>query len=240
MSASRPATLLLAAVAATAVWSAPERPEAQRVRSEIADVLAQPRYAQSQPSWLREQLVAVVRWFREFFSGWWGDAAYQLRETWPGLYFAIVAVLCLLVVALLYHIVLVMLSALGRGGTVRQRAVASAAPDPEGMRREAARMASEGRYRDAIALLYLALLELLDRQGLARIDRSRTNWEYLQAVEAQSVRTGSASADRLVPAMRELAERLDGVLYGGLVAGPADYEACVAAMDGVQEAGRAQ
>ena len=49
---------------------------------------------------------------------------------------------------------------------------------------DAERAAAAGRYREAIRLLYLALLSRLDRQGLITYDQTKTNWEYLVTTRA--------------------------------------------------------
>jgi hypothetical protein len=43
--------------------------------------------------------------------------------------------------------------------------------------------ASEGEYRNGYRLIYLATLVLLDTAGIIRIDRSKTNWEYLRNIQ---------------------------------------------------------
>lgn len=46
----------------------------------------------------------------------------------------------------------------------------------------ASRLEREGRYRESVRCLYLAILMRLDRARIARFDRTETNWEHLRRI----------------------------------------------------------
>jgi hypothetical protein len=54
---------------------------------------------------------------------------------------------------------------------------------PAELWRQAESLASEGRFREAVRVLYLALLALLHRQQLIRFEPMRTNGEYVRQVQ---------------------------------------------------------
>jgi hypothetical protein len=54
---------------------------------------------------------------------------------------------------------------------------------PAALWRQAERCAGEGRFRDAVRVLYLAVLSLLHRQRLIRFEPTRTNGEYVRQVQ---------------------------------------------------------
>lgn len=56
---------------------------------------------------------------------------------------------------------------------------------PQDFWSEAERHADAGNYRQAIRHLYRGLLHTLDRSGLIQYDSGRTNWEYLQQLQAR-------------------------------------------------------
>ncbi len=77
------------------------------------------------------------------------------------------------------------------------------------------KLESEGRYREAVRCLYVACLLKLDQHGVARFERSQTNWEHLVRIErSDSLPTGLD----LRPATREF----DRIWYGMIVQGVSD------------------
>jgi len=207
---------LMCLVLAACMSAVPQRaPEV--VHREIARILAQPAYRQAQPSWVREKLVELIQWLRSFLGGWWSDAAFELRETWPGLYWAIVVALTALVAALLYHVWLTITAAMRRDEAPRGAGPRPESTDPDVLKTEAETLAAEGRYREAVSRLQVALLRTLDREGVIRYDPSRTNWEYLAAVRGMP---------SLADVFESLTLRLDDVLYGGVAIDRPGYEAC--------------
>jgi hypothetical protein len=81
---------------------------------------------------------------------------------------------------------------------------------------EAAALAAQGRYREALRALYLATLVSLDRSAWIRFEPSLTNWQYLR-----QMRTGTVRND-----FRQFTSTFDVKVYGGETVGEADYAAC--------------
>jgi hypothetical protein len=200
------------AAVAVAAWAA-QRPAPERLRSELGRILAQPEYQQASVPWLAE----LIRRFLEWWLRDWGPGWSALHEAWPVLYWAIVAILCVALVALLYHIVMTIGMAFTDRPRTRSKAQVMRFASPDELRHRALSLAADGRYGEAVRALYEALIRLLDLQGVLRYDSARTNWEYLEAL-------GKAPA--LAAEIRPLTLRLDGVLYGGATADEAEFTAC--------------
>ena len=88
-----------------------------------------------------------------------------------------------------------------------------------------------GDYRSAFRLVYVAMLVRLDAEGIVRLDRSKTNWEYLEDVKA----TPSAHlGEHLRPATSDF----DRIWYGFHSAGAADYERILELYDAIHRESR--
>lgn len=85
-----------------------------------------------------------------------------------------------------------------------------------GIRGEATRLAQAGHYREAVRLLYLALLLRWDETGRLRFDRTLTNREVL-------VRAGGRDSATLAERLRPLVERFERVWYAGVPCSATDY-----------------
>jgi hypothetical protein len=81
---------------------------------------------------------------------------------------------------------------------------------------DAARLAAEGRYREALRALYLATLVALDRRRLIRFDPTWTNGQYLRQMPESEARR----------AFRELTSIFEHTWYGCEPAGEETYRAC--------------
>lgn len=207
--------LLLTVAACSA--SGAERPPPEKLRADLADILARPEYHRPEASWLREMLRKALAWLRDQFEGRWLPGVDRLREAWPALYWAIVAVLAVLLGLLVWHIGLALsLAFRERKRPAQAQAATAHAPDPEALRDQAAQLAREGRHREAILLLHEALLHFLDRRDVVRFDPSRTNWEL----------AGAAAAPALRAELTGLADRLDALLYGAAAADADEYHRC--------------
>lgn len=218
--------VLLGAVAA---GLASQRPAPDRLRADIAEILAGPEYHQPELTWLRELRQRVEEWLRRFFQGW-SPTIYRLQEAWPILYWAIVVMLCALLALFVYHIILTFSIAFRSRSRPRRTETVRRSDPPEALRARAARLAEQGKYAEAIHLLFEALLGLLDRRDILRFDRSRTNWEFVEAVR---------SVAPLRREMEPLAVRLDGVLYGGAAADASEYNLCAGMVERAWAAGEA-
>lgn len=78
---------------------------------------------------------------------------------------------------------------------------------PESWAGLADQLAQEGRFREAIRHLYLALLSKLHREGAIDYDPAKSNWDYFRGFKG--------SLDLLQP-FRELTRRFDFAWYGNL------------------------
>ena len=81
--------------------------------------------------------------------------------------------------------------------------------------------ADSGDYRSAFRLIYLAALVTLDTQGLVRLNRARTNWEYLS-----DLRNGPHC--EFVDLLRPMTIDFDRIWYGAAIAGPSHFESAMA------------
>lgn len=77
--------------------------------------------------------------------------------------------------------------------------------------------AQDGDFRSAFRLVYLAALVALDSEGLVKLNRSQTNWEYVRAIRDAS---RSDLYEILLPVTREF----DRIWYGSQPAARADFE----------------
>jgi hypothetical protein len=85
---------------------------------------------------------------------------------------------------------------------------------PEGWAGLADELAQQGRFRDAIRNLYLALLSRLHRDGAIDYDPAKSNWDYFR---------GFKGPMRSLTPFRELTRRFDFAWYGNLEVSPASW-----------------
>ncbi|MBX7116644.1 MAG: DUF4129 domain-containing protein [Myxococcaceae bacterium] len=78
---------------------------------------------------------------------------------------------------------------------------------PEGWSDLADQLASQGRFRDAIRHLYLALLSRLHRDGAIDYDPAKSNWDYFRAFKG---------VPQALPPFKELTRRFDFAWYGNM------------------------
>lgn len=99
---------------------------------------------------------------------------------------------------------------------------------------KADRLEAEGRYREAVRCLYLAILLRLDEENIARFDRYETNWEHLVRIERSSAPEGIG--------YRAITKRFDYIWYGEEPASAADCAEIrteyLALMDALRRQGR--
>jgi len=76
-------------------------------------------------------------------------------------------------------------------------------------------LSASGKYREAVRCLYLACLLRFDEFGIARFDRSQTNWEHLNRIQASLKMPKDL---RFEPAT----QRFDVIWYGNRKAKPED------------------
>ena len=154
-------------------------PSAEAVQQAVARVYARPEYAERHGirEWINRKFAEVL--------GWIGDklgSFSELRLTHPWIFWLVIGWLAATAVALLAHRVWTTVQAArradpdaGSGAGKSARAKPRTAADWEA---EAARLAAEGRLREASAALYQALLLRLDGRGAVRFDPSKTPGDY--------------------------------------------------------------
>lgn len=78
-------------------------------------------------------------------------------------------------------------------------------------------LAAEGRHRESVRCLYLATLLRIDEAGIARFERSETNWEHLSRIEASNKLPSEIE-------FRTPTKAFDRIWYGFIVRGQADVD----------------
>jgi Domain of unknown function (DUF4129) len=155
-------------------------PSAEEVQGAVARVYARPEYAEHPGGWrewLNRKLAEAWGWLADKLASFG-----ELRMTHPWVFWLVIGWLAAAAVALLAHLVWTALQAARRaepeaaGGAGKPRkSKPRTAADWEA---EAARLAAEGRLREASAALYQALLLRLDGRGAVRFDPSKTPGDY--------------------------------------------------------------
>jgi hypothetical protein len=92
---------------------------------------------------------------------------------------------------------------------------------PAALWRQADNLAADGCYRDAVRVVYLAVLALLNRQRLIRFEATRTNGEYVR-----QVRLSEQAPPELHGSFQELTNVFETMWYGERPCESGDYRAC--------------
>jgi len=100
---------------------------------------------------------------------------------------------------------------------------------PDALWRQAEGLAGEERFREAVRLLYLAVLSLLHRRQLIRFEPTRTNGEYVR-----QVRLSEQAPAELHGPFLELTGLFEAKWYGERVCESADYRACRTLAEAIQ------
>ena len=154
-------------------------PSAAEVQAAVARVYARPEYAERHGirEWINRKLAEAWGWLADRLGSFG-----ELRMSHPWVFWLVVIWLSVAAVALLGHLVWTALQAARRAepepdavGGKTGRSKPRTAGDWEA---EAARLAAEGRLREAAAALYQALLLRLDHRGAVRYDPSKTPGDY--------------------------------------------------------------
>ena len=153
-------------------------PSAREVQEAVARVYARPEYQERHGirEWLAGVFSRLWAWIGEQLSAFAG-----LKVSHPWIWWAVVGWLVITVLALLAHLVWSTLQAARRGEDAEPAAARTRRARPRtaaDWEAEAARLAAEGRLREAAAALYQALLLRLDGRGAVRFDPSKTPGDY--------------------------------------------------------------
>jgi hypothetical protein len=89
-----------------------------------------------------------------------------------------------------------------------------ASNDFAGLRALASSASLRGDYRAGYRLVFLAVLVFLDSEGAIKLDRSKTNWEYLRSASV---------LDGLSEILAPLVHRFDEIWYGERPSSESDY-----------------
>jgi hypothetical protein len=138
--------------------------DAEAIRGLAAEILQRPEFAAARDP---EDLLRYLRWLLEFLQG-----LDELRFSAPGMYWLVLGALLLVLVLLVAHISWAISRAL-RASTEAGKAVAP--PPPADFRRDAQRLAADGRYLEAAHRLLLATLQHSARAGLIELRPEDTN-----------------------------------------------------------------
>ncbi len=101
---------------------------------------------------------------------------------------------------------------------------------PAALWRQADTLAGEGRFRDAVRVVYLAVLALLHRQRLIRFEPTRTNGEYVR-----QVRLSEQAPPELHPLFEQLTHQFETAWYGERPCESGEYHACHALAEEMQQ-----
>ncbi|HWG43645.1 MAG TPA: DUF4129 domain-containing protein [Gemmataceae bacterium] len=92
---------------------------------------------------------------------------------------------------------------------------------PTELWRQAEGLAGEGRFRDAVRILYLAVLSLLHRRQFIRFEPTRTNGEYVR-----QIRLSEQAPIELHDPFHGLTDLFEAKWYGERACESGDYRAC--------------
>jgi hypothetical protein len=101
---------------------------------------------------------------------------------------------------------------------------------PDSLWRQAEALAGEQRFREAVRVLYLAVLSLLHRRQLIRFEPTRTNGEYVR-----QVRLSEQAPPELHGPFLELTGLFEAKWYGERTCEAADYRACRTRAEEIQQ-----
>jgi len=194
-------------------------PAADSVRRALADVFARPEYVwvpRFNPSdWIREQALRLLDWIG------------RQQTAHPAAFKVVLAILIAVLAGLLLHMGYVVWR------ITRPTAHTPPGPaQPGGVRLEDARahrqradeLARAGRYAEALAHRFVALLLALEQQQALKVDPSKTPAEYVR--EARLDASGRAS-------LADLVARLYGHVFGAVPCDANTYQAFGAAAEAV-------
>ena len=194
-------------------------PAADSVRHALADVFARPEYVWeprfSLGDWIREQALRLFDWIG------------RQQTAHPAAFKVVLGILIAVLVGLLLHMGYVVWR------ITRPTARTPAGPAPVGglrledaraHRRRADELARAGRYAEALAHRFVALLLELEQQRALTVHPSKTPAEYVR--EARLDESGRAS-------LADLVARLYRHVFGAVPCDAATYQAFGAAADAV-------
>lgn len=212
---------------------AAQTPRSVRIHQDLREILSRPEFS-SAPE--KESLIQIMgRWLRErweAFMKWWNRLFSFGGRAGPGTARVVMwAVLAAMIVAIAY-VLAYGLRRLGlRSGTARSLTgilssdvLEEQIEDPDTLAAAAQELAAAGHLRRAYRAIFLAILLRLDKKGLIRFDRSRTNGEYLRSLR---------SRPEVFAWMRPLTNEFDVRWYGERSVDEQDFRRALRAYEGL-------
>jgi hypothetical protein len=157
-----------------------------------------------------------------FLGQWWSALRrwlLGLEQSQPALYWLVVWLLVALLAAILVHALWVLVQTLHAAGAPAEAGAGGPAPEVRGAswyRREAQRLAREGRYPEAMQADFLGLVLELDQRGVLRFHPSKTPNEYTNEAKLAEPARG---------AFRELVRNLYGYAFAREPCGAGEFAA---------------
>ncbi|MFN0054851.1 MAG: DUF4129 domain-containing protein [Planctomycetales bacterium] len=178
-----------------------ENEEAQRVRRELDEILAQPAFRRvrreveekaaptpyEEPGWLKRFLKWLWDWLTKG-----GKALSQLGVLWQILAYTLIAIVASLIIWLVVRAVNSYRQAAAERVTRTLRPEEGETALPPGdvsadeYERRAAELAAQGRFREAIGQLILGAMSRIERGRLIRFRRGLTHRDYLRALRSRA------------------------------------------------------
>lgn len=152
---------------------APQAPAPDSLRVVLDRVFAGRAYEWTEP---RNPLAFIGRWWNRLLEWLRG-----LEQSSPTLYWALIWALTAVLVVIVVHAMYVMAQTLKAAGAPAAGEEAGSTPEIRGAawyRREAERLASAGRYPEAMQADFLGLVLELDQRGMLSFHPSKTPFEY--------------------------------------------------------------
>ena len=184
-------------------------PGPDSLRAVLDTVFAGPAYVWVEP---KNPLDFLLRWWREFLRWLSG-----LEQAQPLVYWALIWILTAILAAIVVHAVFVMAQTLKAASAPAGANDLPSSPEVRGAgwyRREAQRLAGEGRYPEAMQADFLGLVLELDQRGTLKFHPSKTPYEYSTELRGdEPVRS----------AFRSLVRSLYGFAFAREPCGPDDF-----------------
>ncbi len=189
--------------------TAGQSPPTDSLRTVLDSVFAAPHY-----QWVERPhpLEFVVRWWGLLIE-WLG----RLQERHPDLFWLLFWAMIAVLVAIFLHGVWIMARTLRAAAAPSGADSSGPGPEPRGAtwyRREAMRLAGEGRYPEAMQADFLALVLELDQRALLRFHPSKTPNEYTREARL---------AEPALEAFRDLVRALYGYAFARVPCGPEEF-----------------
>jgi len=163
----------------------PLTPASPKVRKEkLKKVLARKEFGKESASVLGKMLTWLGKQLEKLLGRLFGKIGLGLISVSKDFSFIVTIVITALFLLLLAYII-AKISKLRRAAyapVLADEGVYSGPSSPQKALEEAAKNASEGDFRNALRLVYLAVLLRLDERELIEFNRTGTNWEYLSTL----------------------------------------------------------